>query len=478
MRLGTPPEDDAVILREPDTRFRVSVSRTRSGRFLVLTCAASRSTEVHLLAADAPDSDPRLVAARQPEHEYSVTHQGERLLIRSNADGALNFKLMEAPEAGGPWTELVPHRDDVHLTGVTGFADWYVLQERESARRQVRVVDLKTGAAWVAPADETASVSWVGDNREYGARVLRYGYSSMKTPESVFEIDLDTRARAMRKRAPVLGGFAPDDYHSTRWEIPAPDGALIPVSVVWRGDATPPADAPTLLYGYGSYGMSVDPRFSSARLSLLDRGVVYAIAHIRGSSARGRAWYEAGRTAQKQNTFTDVIAVARALVDRGVTRPDRLAIRGGSAGGLLMGACMNQAPALFRAAVAQVPFVDVVSTMLDESIPLTTNEWEEWGDPRSREDFERMRAWSPYDNVAAAEYPALLITSGLNDPRVQYWEPTKWMARLRHRVTTRGPLLLKTHMGAGHGGKSGRYGRLEGEARTFGFLLDQLGLAD
>lgn len=480
--LGDAQDQDTLLHQEDDTRFRVHIARTRSDRFVMVGIHASNTGEIRCLDAQDPQATLRLLVPRLEGREVDLSHQGERWLVHTNGekrDGVqqfLEFALFSAPlDAPMEWTELVPHRPDVQLVGVHAFAEHIVLSERSGGLKQLRVLDQRTGADWKIPLQDDPAVQWMGANPEYTQRTLRYGSCSLITPSSVLQIDLDTREEVLLKQTPVPG-YDSGAYRSERVFVTAPDGAEIPVALVWHED-TLLQDAPTLLYGYGSYGAVIDPWFSVSRPSLLDRGVVYAVAQVRGGGAKGRAWYEDGKLQRKQNSFGDFIAVARWLIDSGRSSADKLAIQGGSAGGLLMGAVINQAPELFCACVAQVPFVDVVSTMLDESIPLTTNEWEEWGNPQKPEPFQWMLAYSPYDNVSAQDYPALLVVSGMNDPRVQYWEPTKWVAKLRATSTGDRPIFLKTHMGAGHAGQSGRYGRLEDAALVNAFVLDRLSLA-
>lgn len=478
-RLGTPQDQDALLWEEEDTRFRLSIARTRSNRFLVCGVHASTTGEVRVLDAEDP-SELRMLIPRKEGREIDVSHQGERWLIHTNGekvDGVqqyLEFALFQAPlDAPMDWQPLVPHRADVQLLGASAFEHHIVLSERSGGLKTLRILDQKTGADWTLPMEQDPALQWMGSNPEWGQRTLRYGTSSLITPGQLLEVDLDTRVQTLLKETPVPN-YTAANYRSERRWVTAPDGAEIPVAMCWHKD-TKLQDAPTLLYGYGSYGVVIDPHFSTARPSLLDRGVVYAIAQVRGGGAKGRAWYEDGKLKNKQNSFGDFIAVARKLIADGVTSPGKLVIQGGSAGGLLMGATVNQAPELFAACIAQVPFVDVVSTMLDESIPLTTNEWEEWGNPAIREPFDWMLAYSPYDQVCAQDYPAMLVISGLNDPRVQYWEPTKWVAKLRAVGTGGAPIWLKTHMGAGHAGQSGRYGRLDDAAFVNAFALHAMG---
>jgi oligopeptidase B len=482
--LGTPREADHLVLREPDDRFRVGAWRSRDDRWLFLDLSSSTTTEIWYLPADRPLDPPTLFSARHPGCEYTVDAKEDVFWVLTNhSDGpdgahdqrARNFRVMLA-EPGATdrtaWRERIPHRAEVTLTSVQTFARHVVITEREQGLSHLRVLH-DEGLDERLPMPEPVWVLSHATNPTFDTRLLRFGYASLVTPLTTYEVDLDTGELTVIKRTPVLGGYDPDDYVTRRLTALAPDGTRVPISVVHRRDLAPNQPHPTLLYGYGAYGLTIEPSFSASRLCLLDRGVIFAIGHVRGGGYLGRTWYEDGKLAHKHHSFSDFIACARHLVDEGLTTHEQLAIMGGSAGGLLMGAVLNAAPGLAMAAVAQVPFVDVVTTMLDTSIPLTTNEWEEWGDPRQPADFDRMLAWSPYDNVRAQPYPDLLVTSGLHDPRVQYWEPTKWVARLRERARGAPEILLKTYMGAGHAGSSGRYGRLEDTALVYAWLLDR-----
>lgn len=486
--LGTPSSDDVLVKQEDDERFFLGIGTTKDERFLVLDIGSKVTSEVWILETDDPTGEFRVVQPREQEVEYGIEHHGDRFFVVTNADGAENFKLMEAPEATpgrDHWTEVIGHRPDVKLSGLDVFEGHLVLFERERGVRQIRVRRLSPGVAGASPdhrddhvieQSEEVSTASGGSNPEFHSHVLRYGYTSLVTPSSVFDYHLDTRERTLRKQQPVLGGYDPDEYVTERLWATAGDGTKIPISLVARRDR--PAGGPALLYGYGSYESSTDPSFSSVRLSLLDRGFGFAIAHIRGGGEMGRRWYTDGKYLAKKNTFTDFCDAAQHLVDTGWTRPDRLAIRGGSAGGLLMGAVVNLRPDLFGAVVAQVPFVDALNTILDPTLPLTVIEWEEWGNPvESKEYYDYMKSYAPYENVEAKEYPSMLVTAGLNDPRVSYWEPAKWVAKLRATKTDTNRLLLKTEMGAGHSGPSGRYDAWREEALVYAFLLDTFGLA-
>jgi oligopeptidase B len=485
--LGAPVEEDRLVFQEDDERFGLSIESTRSEQFILLTLESKVTSEVWFLAADDPSGDFQVVQPREQGVEYSVNHQGDHFMIVTNADGAENFKLVRAPVTSpgrASWEEVVPYRPDVKLDAVSCFADWLVLWERAGGVSRLRVMPASGGADDLYEVEQPEAVSTVSPelNFEYETDVLRFGYQSMITPRSVFAFDLRTRERTLLKQQPVLGGYDPADYATERVWATAADGEQVPMSVVYKRGFVRDGASPMVLYGYGSYEISIDPTFSSLRLSLLDRGFAYAIAHIRGGGEMGRRWYEDGKLLQKTNTFTDFVACAEHLVAEGWTTPARLGIRGGSAGGLLMGAVANMRPDLFAAVVAEVPFVDCLTTILDETLPLTVIEWEEWGNPvESKEVYEYMKSYSPYDNVGtlSPSYPAMLVTAGLNDPRVSYWEPAKWVQRLRDRLDeVRGPLLFKVELGAGHMGPSGRYDAWRDEAFVYSFLLDALGAVE
>jgi oligopeptidase B len=497
--LGTDPSLDTLVLEEADRRFSLGTGRTRDGAFVLAALHSTNTTEWLAIPADEPTAEPRVILPRREGREYSVDHvrgRGSRgwFVVLTNEE-AEDFRVLAATdEAGGAeggWREVVPHRPGVRIEDVDAFSDTLVLSERSEAETFVRVVPLQPGsdplagdllsASWIIPSAESPSASWLGPNPEPNVTSLRFGRTSMVTPTSVLQIALDTRTETLLKREPVLGEFDPAHYVTERIWADAEDGVRVPISFVHkRGLALP---APCLLYGYGAYEYSIDPTFSSHRLSLLDRGMVYAVAHVRGGGELGRAWYEDGRMEHKANTFSDFIACARHLIALGIAASDGLAGRGASAGGLLIGAVANASPDLFAALVAQVPFVDVLTTMLDADLPLTVGEWEEWGNPLAdRAAYDRMLSYSPYDNVSGQNpdgtprtYPRLLVTAGLNDPRVSYWEPAKWVAKIRS-VSPSTSVLLRTEMGAGHGGPSGRYDAWKEEALVYAFLLDALGM--
>ena len=476
--LGTPTSQDVVVGEEPNELFRIGVSRTKDRKYLLLSSGSFSSSETRFLDASNPTGEWRLIQPRQDDVQYGVEHHNGRFLIRTN-DGAVNFRLVEAPVANpgkANWKDVVPASETTLLDGFDVFRDHLALFLRENAQRKIRIVKLSTGERHdIAFTEEVYNASG-GSNPEFDTNVLRFGYNSMVTPFSVYDYDMDRRTRELKKQNEVVGGYDASQYGTERTWARAPDGTMVPVSLVYRKPFVKDGSRPLLLYAYGSYGISTDPNFSVANLSLLDRGVVYAIAHIRGGQEMGRRWYDEGKLMNKKNTFTDFIASAEHLIAQGYTSRERLAIRGGSAGGLLMGAVVNMRPDLFKAVVADVPFVDVINTMLDASIPLTAGEWLQWGDPRQPGPYAYMKSYSPYDNVERKAYPAMLVTTGLNDPRVAYWEPAKWVAKLRTMKTDRNPLLLRTNMGAGHGGASGRYEAMRETAIRYAFILDQLGI--
>ncbi|MXW34435.1 MAG: S9 family peptidase, partial [Chloroflexi bacterium] len=486
-RLGDDPSDDRLVHEETDDTFSCGVWLSRSRRYVLIGSFQTLTTEFRYLDATNPGASPRVLLPRERGHEYDIDHYRGRFYIRSNG-GARNFRLLEADDeapARDAWRELIPHRDDVLITGFELFRDHLVVAERHAGLTRLRV------RRWDGPEhhiafDEAACAVSIGTNREPETTTLRFHYSSLTTPPSVYDYDMDTRARTLLKREKVLGDFDPGRYETERLLATAPDGVRVPISLVRRkretsgsGATADAGPAPLLLYGYGAYGISMEPTFRSARLSLLDRGFTYAIAHVRGGEELGRRWYDDGKLRKKKNSFTDFIACAEHLVAAGCTAPGRLFAMGGSAGGLLMGAVVNMRPDLFHGVVAQVPFVDVVTTMLDESIPLTTGEYDEWGNPNRAGDYAYIRSYSPYDNMEPVTWPHLLVMTGLHDSQVQYWEPAKWVARRRTLQPGDGRrLLLKTNMDAGHGGASGRFRQYRETALQYAFLLDLADRAD
>ncbi|MFL5401624.1 MAG: S9 family peptidase [Gemmatimonadales bacterium] len=474
--VGTAPSSDALVYFEPDASFFLDISRARSRRYLLLDISSHCTSEVRFISADAPEETFRVLQPREPGVEYTVTHHDDSFFITTN-DGAINFRLIKAPVTAPSkehWTAVLPYRPDVKLDGTDAFRRHLVIYERESGLRQIRVLELESGEEHLISFPEPVYTVRPHANPEFETTLLRFTYTSLLTPSSVIDYDMAARSWTVRKQTEVLGGYDPTLYRSERLYAQASDGVQVPISLVYRLPFEPAGARPMLLSGYGAYGLSYDPAFSSNNLSLLDRGFVVAIAHVRGGEEMGRAWYDGGRLLNKRRSFTDFIAAAEHLIAAGYTRADRLVISGGSAGGLLMGAVTNMRPDLFRAVLAEVPFVDVVNTMLDASLPLTVIEYDEWGNPNDPVAYSYIRSYSPYDNIEPKEYPHMLVTAGLNDPRVAYWEPAKWTAKLRAMKLGNSRLLLRTNMGAGHGGASGRYDYLREVAITYAFVLDVL----
>ncbi len=475
-RLGE--QEDELLYEEADERFRVGVARSRSRACLFLTSRSHTSSEVRTLAEDLPGAGWRLIAPRKAGEEYYADHHGDRFFIRTN-DRGRNFRLVSAPAAApdrANWTERVPHRPEVMLEGVELFAGHCVLRERAAGLPVLRILDLQSGGERQVTFPEPAYALFPAENREWETDRFRYRYESLVTPASVFDCDMRTAASTLLKRKEIPGGFDPARYRSERLAARAPDGTEVPVSVVHRRDSPPDGSRPLLLIGYGSYGFALPATFDANRLCLLDHGVTIALAHVRGGGEMGKAWHEAGRMLNKRNTFSDFIAVAEHLLARGYAARGRLAIQGGSAGGLLMGAVTNMRPELFRAVLSYVPFVDAINTMADASLPLTVGEFEEWGNPAVKAEYEYMKSYCPYTNLRAGNFPAMLVRTAFNDSQVMYWEPAKYVARLRTLKRDPDPLLLKTHMGAGHGGASGRYDSLRDKAFDYAFLLTELGV--
>jgi oligopeptidase B len=478
-KVGSTPDEDTTVFEEHDERFWVGIGNTRSEKYVVVGSESKNTSEYWLIDADHPDSMPRIVEPRSDGHEYRINHQEDYLLIVTN-DGASDFRLVQAPvDAPGRnnWTEIISHHPGTRLEDVDTFETFTVVSQRRDAVPVLLVIDHLRDRSFEIEMDEAVYDSAAGANAEYRTRQFRYGYTSMVTPNSTYQLNLDTLQRELLKQQPITGDVHLANYQTERTWANAADGKRIPISLVWRPDRIN-GPAPTVIYGYGSYEAVMPASFSSARLSLLDRGIIFAMTHVRGGGELGRDWYDDGRLANKQNTFTDFAVCVRHLVDSGFSRADQIVARGGSAGGLLMGVIANQEPDLFAGIVAEVPFVDNVNTMLDPSIPLTVTEYDEWGDPNNFDAFKWMCAYSPYENVIPQSYPPMLITAGLNDPRVQYWEPAKWIAKLRTANTSANILLLKTEMGAGHGGPSGRYNAWRDEAFVFAFILDCLNASE
>jgi oligopeptidase B len=478
--LGTAQADDILVYEEQDSGWFTHLHESTSGRFCVIAGGDHETSEQRMIDLAKPDSPPRLVAAREEGVQYSVADRGDELFILTNADAAIDFKIVTAPLASperANWRDLIPHRAGVYVLDHDLYSGHLVRLERANALPAIVIRDLKSGEEHAIAFDEAAySLDTMG-SYEFDTTNLRFSYSSMTTPSEVYDYDMASRTRTLRKRQEIPSGHNPADYVTTRIMARAHDGAEVPISLLHRRDFKRDGKAPLLLYGYGSYGVSIPASFNANRLSLVDRGFVYAIAHIRGGTDKGWSWYLDGKREKKTNSFDDFAACGRALCEAKYTSAKHIVGHGGSAGGMLMGAVANRAGELFAGIVAEVPFVDVLNTMLDDTLPLTPPEWPEWGNPiESEKDFRTILSYSPYDNVAAKDYPAILAMGGLTDPRVTYWEPAKWIARLRATMSGGGPVLLRTNMGAGHGGASGRFDRLDEVAIVYAFALWAAGM--
>ena len=475
-RLGHNQTHDQLVYHEADDSFFLSVSKSRSDAYIYIDADSAVTSEIRFANADEPDAAFQVFAPRVNGIEYDIEHHTDHFYIVTNED-ALNFQVFRTPigqfdkEA---WELVIPHDEKVTIDGFDAFLKYLIVYERAQGLPEIRILDLASGDNHRIPFEDASYSVWSGSNPEFDISKLRFGYSSLRTPDTVYEYDLATQIKKVLKQSPVLGGYNSDDYEDERLWATAEDGTQIPISIIYKKNFTRNGEHPALLFGYGSYGYSYDADFDSDLFSLIDRGFVVGIAHVRGGGELGRAWKNAGKFLEKKNTFSDFISCAELLVQQKYTSSDRLAISGRSAGGLLMGAVTNMRPDLFQVVIAGVPFVDVVNTMLDETIPLTVIEWEEWGNPKDKKYFDAMLAYSPYDNVKPAKYPNILVLAGLNDPRVQYWEPAKWTAKLRVNWRGDNVLLLKTEMGAGHGGNSGRYGQLKDTAFEYAFILDRV----
>lgn len=475
-QLGTDPSEDVLIFHEEDDTFDVNVFKTKSLKYIFIASSSTISDEHRFIPSDDVFADWTVIQPRIDDLEYSVEHYEDEFYIITNADEATNFKIVKTTITQCSmehWVDVIPHRENVLLEGFEIFRDYLVLEEREQGLLQIRIINEKTGESYYLPFSDPTYTAYIGINLEFDTDILRYGYTSLTQPGSTYEYNMKEKTTQLLKQQEVLGGkFSPENYISERVWADSRDGKTkIPVSLVYHKNTAKSADTPLLLYGYGSYGHTVDASFSNVRLSLLDRGFIYAIAHIRGGEYLGREWYEEGKMLYKKNTFFDFIDAGKFLIRENYTSSKHLYAMGGSAGGLLMGAVINFDPQLFNGIVAQVPFVDVVTTMLDETIPLTTGEYDEWGNPNDREYYDYIKSYSPYDNVEAKDYPHMLITTGLHDSQVQYWEPAKWVARLRELKTDDHMLIFKTDMSAGHGGASGRFESLKEDALEYAFLL-------
>ena len=478
-RLGTDASDDRLVYDEPDAGMFVGVGGTRNADWIMIGIHDHETTEVRVLPATDPFAEPIVVLAREPGLQYELEEGGEEFFILTNADGAKDFKIMSAPTSAPGrenWREVVAHQPGRLILGIAGFKRHLVRLERLNGLPRIVIRERATGDEHAIAFDEEAYSLGLGGSAEYDTDTIRFTYSSMTTPSQVFDYDMASRERTLLKTQEVPSGHNPDDYVTRRLMAPAPDGELVPVSVLYHRDTVLDRSAPCLLYGYGSYGITIPASFSTNCLSLVDRGFVYAIAHIRGGKDKGYSWYEDGKRDKKTNTFTDFIAAARHLVAENFTSHDRIVAQGGSAGGMLMGAIVNMAPDAFGGIIAEVPFVDVLTTMLDDTLPLTPPEWPEWGNPiASEKDYKTIAAYSPYDNVAALPYPPILAVAGLTDPRVTYWEPAKWIARIRERSPAGNPALFRINMDSGHAGASGRFSRLEEIAYVYAFALKVTG---
>lgn len=477
--LGTVVSEDVVVYHEKDETYNVFVYKEKSKKYLVIGSGSTLTTEYRILEAKNPDGEFRLFQKRTRGMEYSISHYADKWYIMTNKDKATNFKLMTTPETATEkenWTDLIPHRAEVLLEDVDIFKDYLVVSERSNGLNKIRIMPWK-GEEYYLPFDIETYTAGTAANPDFDTDILRYSYQSMATPSSVIDFNMKTKEKTVLKEQEVLGGkFDKDNYTEERIWATAKDGTKVPISVVYRNGIKKDGTNPFLLYAYGSYGASMDPYFSSLRLSLLDRGFIYGIAHIRGGEDLGRDWYEDGKLLRKINTFTDFIDCSEYVIEQGYTSAKHLYAEGGSAGGLLMGAVINMAPQLYNGVIAQVPFVDVVTTMLDDTIPLTTGEYDEWGNPNEKEYYDYMKSYSPYDNVVAQDYPNMLVTTGLHDSQVQYWEPAKWVAKLRTLKTDNNVLFMDTNMDAGHGGASGRFEAIKEVAKEFSFLLDLEGI--
>ena len=475
-KLGSEASKDVLVYFEKDDTFNVGVSKSKSKKYITISSSSTLTDEYQMILADEPDSEFKVFQKRVRGLEYTISHYGDSFYIVTNADKATNFKLMKTPETATSkenWKDLIPHRKEVLIEGIDIFKEYLVVSERSNGLNKIRVLPWSGKGEYYLPFEIETYTCYTTTNVDFDTDILRYGYQSMATPSSVIDFNMKTKTKEIKKEQQVLGGkFDKNNYIEQRLWAAATDGTKVPISVVYRKGIQKSGKNPLLLYAYGSYGISMDPYFSSTRLSLLDRGFIYAIAHIRGGEDLGRQWYEDGKLLKKKNTFTDFIDCSKFLITEKYTSPEHLYAEGGSAGGLLMGAVANMAPQLYNGMIAQVPFVDVMTTMLDDSIPLTTGEYDEWGNPNEKKYYDYMRSYSPYDNVTAQDYPNIYVSTGLHDSQVQYWEPAKWVAKLRVTKTNDKQLFLDTNMDAGHGGASGRFEALKELSKEFSFLLD------
>lgn len=477
-QLGTSQAEDKLVYHEKDETFSTYIYKTKSKKYLVIGSASTLSNEYRILEADNPTGEFRLFDERQRQLEYDISHFGDHWYIRTNKDGAHNFKIMQTPENAttrDQWKDWMPYDESIFIAGVTPFHDFMVISVRKEGMTELYIQPWDGSEPHYLDFQEESYTVYLSVNPDFETSVIRLDYTSLTTPNTTYDYDVTNREYQLLKQQEVLGEFDPEDYMSERKMVQAVDGTMVPLSIVYKKGFKKDGTQPVLLYGYGSYGYSMDPYFSSARLSLLNRGFAFAIAHIRGGQEMGRAWYEDGKFLKKKNTFTDFIDCGRYLLNEKYAAPGQLYAQGGSAGGLLMGAVMNMAPDLWGGIIAAVPFVDVINTMLDETIPLTVGEYDEWGNPNDKEYFDYIRSYSPYDNVQFVDYPPLLVTTGYWDSQVQYWEPAKWVAKLRTYKTDKNPILMYCNMETGHGGASGRFSRLKEVAMEYTFLLDLAG---
>ncbi len=480
--LGTNPSNDQLVFEEEDETFNTYIYKSKSKKYLIIGSASTLTSEYRILNADTPEGEFKIFQPRERGLEYGISHFEDYFYVLTNKDGATNFKLMKTlvdKTEKEDWLEVIPHRDDYLLEDLDIFKEYLVVSERHNGLNKIKITRWDTNKSYYLPFDNETYTAYTSINPDFDTNILRYTYNSLNTPTSVVDFNMATKEKTILKEQDVLGGnFDKDNYTSERIWATAEDGTKIPVSIIYRKDIKKDGKNPLLQYAYGSYGSTIDPYFSTARLSLLDRGFIYAIAHIRGGEYLGRTWYEDGKLLKKKNTFTDYIDVSKYLIAQNYTSSEHLYAMGGSAGGLLMGVVVNMAPELYNGVIAAVPFVDVITTMLDESIPLTTGEYDEWGNPNNKEYYDYMLSYSPYDNVKRQDYPNMLITTGLHDSQVQYWEPAKWVAKLRDFKMDDNILLLHTNMEAGHGGASGRFEALKEVAEEYAFLLDLEGITE
>ncbi|WP_310991778.1 S9 family peptidase [Aequorivita marina] len=480
--LGTDPATDELVYTEKDETFGTYVYKTKSRKYIVIGSYSTLTSEFRILEANNPRGDFKVFQPRERGLEYNISHYGSNWYVLTNKDKALNFKLMKTSEGNTTkenWVDMIPHRTDVLLEDIDIFKDFLVISERNNGLTKIRIKKWEGSEDYYLPFQSETYTAFTAQNPEFETKILRYGYNALNTPASILDFDMETKKKTLLKQTEVLGGkFDKDNYQTERLWATAEDGTKIPMSVIYRKGIKKDGKNPLLIYGYGSYGATIDPYFSTVRLSLLDRGFIFAIAHVRGGEYMGRQWYESGKLLHKKNTFTDFIAASKHLIAEGYTSKEHLYASGGSAGGLLMGAIVNMAPEIYNGVISSVPFVDVLTTMLDDSIPLTTGEYDEWGNPNDIAYYNYIKSYSPYDNVVAKDYPNMLVTTGLHDSQVQYWEPAKWVAKLRDLKTDSNLLLMYTNMDAGHGGASGRFEALKEVAIDYAFLLDLEGIKD